>query len=56
VRIALRLASLAQSVAAQARRVAVDGGDLDGLNDALDALEAEARAGLPWMRAARGER
>ena len=54
--LALRLASLAQSVAAQARRVAIDGGDLDALTDALEGLDAAASEGLPWMRAARGER
>jgi len=55
-RLALAIASAAQAVVNRARRVAIDGGDLDGLNDAIDALEAEARVGLPWMRAARGER
>jgi len=55
-RLALAIASAAQAVVNRARRVAVDGGDLDALNDAIDALEAEARVGLPWMRAARGER
>ena len=55
-RLALAIASAAQVVVNRARRVAIDGGDLDGLNDAIDALEAEARTGLPWMRAARGER
>ena len=55
-RIGLRLASLAQTIAAQARRVAIDGGDLDALTDALEGLETAARDGLPWLRAARGER
>jgi hypothetical protein len=55
-RLALAIASAAQAVVNRARRVAVDGGELDGLNDALEDLETAARDGLPWMRAARGER
>ncbi len=50
-RIALRIASTAQALASQARRVAIDGGDLDALCDAHDANEAAMRDGLWWLRA-----
>ena len=53
--LALRIASMAQAVAVAARRAST-GGDLDALNDSLEDLETAARDGLPWMRAARGER
>jgi hypothetical protein len=53
--LALRIASMAQAVAVAARRAST-GGDLDGLNDSYDDLEAAMREGMPWMRAARGER
>ena len=54
-RLGLRIASLAQAVAVAARRAST-GGDLDGLNDSYDDLEAAMREGMPWMRAALGER
>ena len=50
-RIALRLASLAQVFATQARRVALDGGDLDALCDTHDELGAAVSEGVSWLRA-----